>query len=150
MAAKRKSSRDTSAPHRPREVFLSHAHQDHAFTTKLAETLRLHGVATWYSERNIGGAQQWHDEIGHALRRCDWFVVVLTPASVASHWVSQEVLYAVSAPRYRRRIVPVLLKRCSPEKLSWVLPNLQMIRFGRSFAAGAAEILRVWGIGYQR
>lgn len=61
----------------PEEVFLSHASQDEAFATELAAELRRHNVPVWYSATNIVGAQQWHDEIGSALDRCDWFVVIL-------------------------------------------------------------------------
>jgi hypothetical protein len=40
---------------------------------------------------NIRGAQQWHDEIGTALKRCDWFLLVLSPQSVRSMWVKHEL-----------------------------------------------------------
>jgi len=63
----------------PDEVFLSHSSADRAFTARLARVLREHGVPVWYSDTNIRGAQQWHDETGAALRRCDWLVVALTP-----------------------------------------------------------------------
>jgi hypothetical protein len=68
----------------PNEVFLSHASQDHEFVTVLAEVLRRHGIPVWYSRTDIIGSKVWHDEIGAALNRCDWFVVVLSPASIVS------------------------------------------------------------------
>lgn len=72
---------------RPAEVFLSHSGEDRQFGDELAVVLGRHGVPVWYSATNIQGAQQWHDEIGSALERCDWFLVVLSPASVQSMWV---------------------------------------------------------------
>jgi hypothetical protein len=69
---------------RPAEAFLSHASADRQFASELAEILRRHGLPVWYSETDIRGAQQWHDEIGAALGRCDWFLLVLTPAAVES------------------------------------------------------------------
>ena len=51
---------------------------------RVADELRRHGVRTWHSDHNIRGAQQWLDEIGKALERCDWFIVILTPAAVES------------------------------------------------------------------
>lgn len=42
----------------PREVFLSHAHQDRGFASRLAETLIRHAVPVWYSPTRIQGAQQ--------------------------------------------------------------------------------------------
>ena len=61
----------------PAEVFLSHANEDHSFANKLAAMLRGHGVPVWYGSTNILGAQQWHDEIGQALSRCDWFLLLM-------------------------------------------------------------------------
>ena len=71
----------------PHEAFLSHSSLDQDFVTYLAEVLRRHGVPVWYGQTNILGAQQWHDEIGAALKRCDWFLLVLSANSVASMWV---------------------------------------------------------------
>ena len=66
----------------PKEVFLSHALQDRRLATRLAGILRAHGGPVWFSRTSIVWAQQWHDEIGVALKRCDWFLVLLTPHSV--------------------------------------------------------------------
>jgi hypothetical protein len=55
----------------PQEVFLSHSDRDRPFVTELADMMRHHGIPVWYSRTNILGAQQWHDEIGAALRRCE-------------------------------------------------------------------------------
>ena len=53
----------------PREIFLSHASKDRRFASRIANVLRGHGVPVWYSETNLLGAQQWHDEIGAAVRQ---------------------------------------------------------------------------------
>lgn len=84
----------------PSEVFLSHSSLDYDFAEKLVQVLQSHGVPFWYSPINVIGAQQWHDEIGSALGRCDWFVVVLTPNSVDSTWVKRETLYALEHKQY--------------------------------------------------
>jgi hypothetical protein len=73
----------------PREVFLSHVSGNRDMATRIAGTLRRHGVPVWYSVSDIRGAQQWHDEIGAALRRCDWFLLLLSPSSVESMWVKR-------------------------------------------------------------
>lgn len=98
----------------------------------------------WYSERHIVGARQWHDEIGQALERCDWFAVVLSPSSVRSEWVRHELLYALGEARYRRRIVPILYRACQVTRLSWTLPSFQYIDFTKGFDPGYAALLRVW------
>ena len=92
----------------PDEVFLSHSSQDRRFAGSVAEVMRSHGVPVWYSQSDIVGAQQWHDEIGAALRRCDWFVVILSPQSVESVWVKRELMYALRPHRFENRIIPIL------------------------------------------
>jgi TIR domain len=133
----------------PHEAFLSHSSMDQDFVTHLAEVLRRHGVPIWYSRTNILGAQQWHDEIGAALKRCDWFLLVLSPHSVASMWVKRELIFALQQNRFENRIVPLLYQPCDFERLSWVLPSFQIIDFQRAFAEGCRELLRLWGLGYQ-
>lgn len=131
------------------EAFLSHSSLDHDFVTDLATMLRRHGIPLWYSQTNIMGAQQWHDEIGAALRRCDWFLLVLSPNSVASIWVKRELIFALQQNRFENRIVPLLYQPCDFDRLSWVLPSFQIIDFQRTFEDGCRGLLRLWGLGYQ-
>src|SRR5689334_10459566 len=93
---------------RPNEVFLSHSSLDRAFAIQIAGLLRFHGVAVWFSQTDIVGAQQWHDEIGNALRRCDWFILLLSTNSVGSDWVKRELLFALNEHRYAEKIIPLL------------------------------------------
>ncbi len=111
--------------------------------------LRRHGLPVWYSRTNIRGAQQWHDEIGAALRRCDWFVLVLSPSAVESIWVKRELLFSLQENRFDNKIVPLVYQDCDYERLSWTLPIFQMIDFTRAFEQGCRDLLRVWGVGYQ-
>jgi hypothetical protein len=140
---------DLSFPARtPTEVFLSHSHHDKRLTVRIASELRRHGIAVWYSEKHIAGAQRWVDEIGLALKRCDWFVVVLTPEAVASMWVKREVTAALMDGKYNDRIVPLFAKDCDYEQLGWPLTALQTISL-RAFKPAIAELLRIWGVTYR-
>jgi|SRR5579862_268356 len=132
-----------------REVFLSHSSQDRAFVVRLAAVLKAHRVKYWYSATHIVAAKQWHDEIGKALARCDWLLVVLTPQSVRSQWVKRELLYALNQDRYNERIIPLLRKPCNYAQLSWTLPEFQVLDFSGNFDVGCRTLLRVWGIDYQ-
>ena len=132
----------------PNEVFLSHSDVDGELATSVAEALRCHGIPVWYSRTDILGAQQWHDEIGAALDRCDWFVVVLSLNAVESIWVKRELLYALQQERFENRILPLLREACDYNRLSWTLSSLQMIDFTQEFDDGCREVLRIWGVGY--
>ncbi len=134
---------------KPRELFLSHSSRDGAFATKLAATLQRHGVPVWYSKTHIRGGQEWHDEIGRALDRCDWFAVLLSPASVKATWVKRETVFALGSSRYRERIVPVLHRPCQSAKLSWTLDALQRVDFTKRFEDGCKNLLALWGLKYR-
>lgn len=133
----------------PTEVFLSHSSRDRSFVNKLVCVLRRHHIPVWYSETDVVGAQQWHDEIGAALARCDWFAVVLSPSAVESIWLKRETIYALQQHRFNDRIAPLLYQPCSYESISWALSSIQMVDFRSDFDEGCRQLLRVWGVGYK-
>jgi TIR domain len=133
---------------RPREVFLSHSAKDRDFVVRLADTLEHHDIRYWYSATHISGAKKWHDAIGRALARCDWFLVVLTPNSVRSSWVKRELLFALNEVRYNERIIPVLLRHCDYRHLSWTLPEIQLVDFRKSFEQGGRQLMKIWKVKY--
>ena len=132
----------------PVEAFLSHASSNQRFASRLASVLNRHGVAIFFSRKDIRGAQQWHDELGRALMRCDWFLLLLSPQAVASEWVKRELAFALQEERYRGRIVPLLYRKCDPDALSWVLKTIEFVEF-RNFDRGCENLLKLWGIRYR-
>ena len=133
----------------PTEIFLSHSDCDRQFVEDLVTMMRRHGLPVWYSRTNILGAQQWQDEIGVALHRCDWFVLVLSPSAVESMWVKRELGFSLQQNRFENKIVPLLYQPCDYDQLSWTLSSFQMIDFTQTFEQGCRDFLRLWGLGYQ-
>jgi hypothetical protein len=145
MGSRKRTSRTA-----PVEVFLSHSTRDKRFLKRLAAVLRNHGLSVWFSEHGIRAAAQWHDEIGAALARCDWMIVILSPAAIASRWVKREVTHAIEEPRFDGRIIPVRISACEAKGLSWVLPQIQTIDFIGRFDKACRELLDIWGIRYRK
>jgi len=135
-------------PRLPKQVFLSHATSDRRHADKIANVLRSQGIPVWYSRTHLGGAQQWQQEIGKALKQCDWFLVILSPASVKSMWVKRELSYALIQKRYEDKIIPALLRDCDHESLHWTLATFQMIKMTVGFLPACEELLRIWGLRY--
>lgn len=129
----------------PREVFSSHSSRDAETALRIVRLLGQHEVPAFYSPHNILGAQQWHDEIGDALARCDWFLLLLSPDAVTSKWVKRELMYALRSDHYDRKIVPIVYRDCDYNFLSWTLAELQMVDF-RDYDDGARNLLRIWGL----
>jgi hypothetical protein len=132
----------------PKEVFLSHSSRNRTKARRLAEIMRKHGIPVWYSETNINGAQDRHEEIGRALKRCDWFIVLLSRNSVKSTWVKRELLYALNHKQYENHILPVVIGNCDPEELSWTIGMFQAIDMRVYNAASYQNLFQTWGVGY--
>jgi hypothetical protein len=130
-------------------VFLSHSSKDRKFVLSLVRVLKRHGIPYWYSATHIAIARQWHDEIGKALKRCDWFLVVLTPDGVKSDWVKRELLFALSNNRYNQKIIPLLLKNCNFSDLSWTLSSFQFVDFRKDVEAGFRKLFGQWGVVFK-
>jgi hypothetical protein len=105
-----------------------------------------HGLDVWYAPHEIRGAQEWEREIAAALRRSNWFVLVLSPKAIRSEWVYRELLFAMNTRRYNRRITPVIYRHCDPTKLAFGLVGIQRVSFLRGAAAGFRNLLTVWGL----
>jgi hypothetical protein len=134
---------------KPARLFLSHSSKDRRFVERLARVLDAHKVRYWFSRRHIRGAQQWHDEIGKALARCNWMLLTMTPAAVASKWVKHELLYALEERSYENHIVVLDYRSAKYKKLSWTPHSLQWIDFRHGFDSGCRELLRVWKRRYR-
>jgi TIR domain len=135
---------------RPTELFLSYSSLDTAFAKSIIDVLSRHAIPVWHSQTNIVGAMLWHDAIGAALRRCDWFGVILSPNSIDSMWVKRELTFALHQQRLNGKILPLLYQTCEPDQLSFTLWSSQMIDFTGDFHTACRALLRTWGIGYKQ
>ena len=93
------------------EVFISHTSADDAFRRRAAATADRPGCAGVGGLRNLRGGDTLAPEIERAITAAAHVVVVLSPATVNSEWVSREVVKALEVKRSRPgyRVVPVLL-----------------------------------------
>src|SRR5262245_33213418 len=75
-------------------VFVSHSHEDSDYCRQYVAGLRERGCLVWYDEHNLGwGALR--PTIEAELQQTQHFVAILSPASVASHWVNAEIDTAI-------------------------------------------------------
>ena len=74
--------RATAARRDPRQVFISHAHEDAEFAHRLAADLAARGWRVWIAPDSIRPGEKWVDAINRGLEECGVFLVALTPAAV--------------------------------------------------------------------
>jgi len=92
-----------------RRAFISYSRINKEFATKLTKGLRSAGYPVWFDQLDIPTGARWDDEVEKALRECNIFMVILTPASITSENVKDEIGYAIDRGK---RILPVLLEDC--------------------------------------
>ena len=64
----------------------------------------------WVDQLDIRPSEHWDRAIEHAVRDCRGLVVVLSPRSVASDNVADEISYAI---QHRKSVLPVLIEKCN-------------------------------------
>jgi formylglycine-generating enzyme len=106
------------AERNPRQIFLSHAHQDAQVAQKLAHDLEAHGYDIWLAPDSIRPGEKWVEAINRGLEESGLFVLLLSPEAVASRWVNMETNAAIEfVHEGEMQLFPLLLKACRPPPL---------------------------------
>jgi hypothetical protein len=122
--------------------FFSYARTDRDFVLKLAQELRAVGVDLWLDQLDILGGQRWDRAVEEALATCQGMIAVLSPASLASNNVIDEVSYALEEGKW---VVPVLFQSCT---IPFRLRRIQYIDFTGSYDTGFSQLLRALHVEY--
>ena len=112
-------------------TFISYSRADSEFALELANELRSSDFNIWLDQLDIPPGGRWDDEVERALRYCDIFMVILTPHSIDSNNVKDEIGYAIDS---NKRILPVLLENAA---VPFRLRRFQYVDFtGKSYEDG--------------
>lgn len=121
-------------PNQP-SIFISYSRKDKEFVQRLAGDLDRAGYDTWWDVGDLRGGQAWAIEIEKHVRACPVFLVVLSPDSKNSDWVSKETLLALDLHKI---IVPLMWRESS---LPLPLVDRQFVDFRGSYANAFQELL---------
>jgi len=119
----------------PFHFFLCHSSSDHLFVTKLAPRLACNGYKVWYDEWQLKVGDSIIERIENALKFSSFLVVVLSPESVRSKWVKEELNATLwrQVEEQKCRILPVLRATCD---IPIFLKDKYYIDFRTNFAKG--------------
>ena len=117
------------------KVFFSYARADSAFALRLAEDMRSAGVALWIDQLDIPTGARWDQAVEDALKACPRLLIILSPASVASQNVMDEVAFAIDE---NKKILPVLYQHC---EVPFRLRRLQYIQFTDEYDKAFPKLL---------
>lgn len=104
-------------------VFISYAKDDKDFALRFGRDLRKAGADIWIDQLDIPPGVPWDSAVEAALKECPVISVILSPRSVASQNVLDEVHFAIGKAK---KIVPVMYEACD---LPMRLARLQYIDF---------------------
>jgi FMN phosphatase YigB (HAD superfamily) len=90
-------------------IFISYSRYNEEFAKTFAIELRSAGFSIWLDQQDIRLGERWEEAVEEALRSCEILLLILTPASVSSENVKDEIGYAID---HGKRILPVLLEQC--------------------------------------
>jgi len=87
-------------------VYVCHAGEDSELACDLAAALEREGFSTWYYERDALPGISYVAQCADAIRRCESFLLMLSPHSLTSRDVTTEVRQAYQG---NRRFLPILV-----------------------------------------
>lgn len=123
------------------KTFFSYSRANGEFVLRLAKDLRAAGVDCWLDQLDIPAGERWDAEIEKALDSAERLVVVLTPDSVASTNVMDEVSFALEG---EKRVVPILVQECD---IPMRLRRVQHLDFTGDYQACLTRLLKQLEVG---
>jgi len=117
-------------------TFLSYSRDDSGFVVNLARDLKAAGAVIWMDKLDIAPGRRWDGAIQDALASCTRLLLVLSPSSVASTNVLDEVNFALEN---QKTVIPVLYVDC---EVPFRLRRLQYVDLKSDYDRGFQELLR--------
>jgi len=117
-------------------AFFSYSREDSDFAIRLARDLKAAGANVWLDLVDIVPGQRWDQAVEGALASCPQLVVILSPASVKSRDVMDEVSFALEE---NKTVIPVISEDCS---IPFRLRRLQYLDFRNNYDRGLKDLLK--------
>lgn len=90
-------------------IFVSYSSKDRPFALGLVKELQELGANVWIDQLGIGLGENWDNAIEEALEKSETFMLILSPTSVESPNVQDEVSIAINT---NKKLVPILIEEC--------------------------------------
>jgi hypothetical protein len=120
------------------KVFLSHSQEDSEVARALATRLAHAGFDLWDPTEALFPGDNWALRIGQELQDSEAMIVLISPNSMKSESVRQEIEYALGSARYKGRLLPVIIKPA--KEMPWILKRFPAVRIGTDFEEAVRQI----------
>jgi hypothetical protein len=112
------------------KVFISYAREDVDSAQRMYRDLKANGLDAWLDKEDLLPGDEWRPAITAAIRKCDYFLALLSSNSVQkTGYVQKELREALAAldqlPQGKKYLIPARLDECKPSydrlsDLNWV------------------------------
>ena len=119
----------------PPKAFVSYSRADVDFVLRLCQDLRAAGASIWLDKFDIHPGEEWDEAIERGLSECGRMLIVLSPNSVASENVLDEIGSALSR---KKTIIPVLYRDC---EVPYRLNRIQYVDFRTNYDEALKSLL---------
>lgn len=123
------------------KTFFSYSRTDSDLVLKLAKDLRDAGADLWLDQLDIKPGDHWDSTVESALKHSGRLIVILSPTSVASNNVRDEVSFALENGKV---VIPVLIKPC---EVPFRWQRLQRVDITADYPTGVRQLLAALGYG---
>ena len=121
-------------------IFLSYSRSDSDLATKITRDIQNCGGNIWMDQLHISGGDRWDKAIEDAMEKSSHVIVLLSPASIDSYNVMDEVSYALEE---KKNLVPLLIENC---KIPFRLRRLQYLDFVKDYDLGIKKLNKILGL----
>jgi len=90
-------------------IFVSYSSKDRPFVLAFVEELKSFGAKIWIDQLDIELGENWDNAIEEALEKSETIMIIISPTSVESQNVQDEVSIAIST---KKKMVPILIRPC--------------------------------------
>ena len=121
------------------KLFISYAFDDRPIAHRIVQRLRARGADVWSDQFELQPGNSIVEAVRDAVRSSDYILVLLSPRSVKSAWVQNELssAYALDLEARGIGILPVVVEHCPVPPL---LAQRQWIDLSDDFDAGVDRL----------
>ena len=131
---------ETGLAAEPQTAFFSYSRDDSEFALRLAEDLKAAGAHVWLDQLDIAPGAPWDRAVEEALTSSPCMLVILSPVSVNSENVRDEISFAL---RKSKTVIPVLHLDCD---IPLRLERHNQIDFRTDYSRGLRTLLKALGV----
>ena len=103
----------------PVKIFISYSHKNRQTCERIASVLeKADGFDVWY-DKELSPGEVYRKRIAEIIKTADYFIILISEASIRSEWVLDEVEYA---KKIHKKILPIWVEKTDlPDDLDMIL-----------------------------